>query len=37
MYIHTVIDYLAFRNATVGPFIVLFDAVPPGDDRENER
>ena len=23
-------------NTTVDPFAVLFDAVPPGGDRENE-
>ena len=33
----TVINYLMFLNTTVDPFIVLFDAVPPGGDRENER
>jgi hypothetical protein len=26
----------SFLNTTVDPFIVLFDAVKPGGDRENE-
>ncbi len=37
IYHGTVIDFTSLLNTTVDPFIVLFDAVPPGGDRSNKQ